>query len=73
MNSRGRTIFLRVSVTIEAPAHLEGCVLIHQRHRIHTPVTGFAADALLYVNTVVEINVIGKIVDLGPLDGLFVR
>src|SRR5579862_4683110 len=41
-------VLFRVSVAVEAPAHLQRWVLVCQRHSVHTPVASLATDALLY-------------------------
>jgi hypothetical protein len=43
-------------------------MLPHQRHLIHLPVAGCASNAFVDVNTVIEIDKIGKIVHLRPCD-----
>ena len=55
-------IFLRRAMALDAPLHLQRGVIEHQRHAINRAVTGIAADALIYMNAVVEINEVGQIV-----------
>ena len=55
-----------------APAHRQRVDLPHERHKIDTAVTGWTPDALVHVNTVVEINEPGKIVNAGPLERLVI-
>src|SRR5438034_3905339 len=49
-------------MALDAPLHLQRGVIEHQRHAINRAVTGIAADALIYMNAVVEINKVGQIV-----------
>jgi hypothetical protein len=42
--------------------------LTHQRHVIDRAVTGRATDALGDVDRVIEIDVVGQLVDLAPVD-----
>lgn len=65
----GTEILFGIAVAIEAPAHLQAGLLIHQRHGVDAAMAGFAADALFDVDAVVEINVIGQVVHLSPADG----
>ena len=48
--------------------HLERLGLHHQRHSIHAAVTARATDSLGDVDCVVEVDVIGQVVDPRPLD-----
>ena len=57
-------------MAIDTPLHVERRSLENQRHLIHGAVAGGAADALIDVNAVVEINVVGQAVHSHPLDGL---
>ena len=56
-------------MALQAPFHLQRSVLPHQRHSIHRPVTRSATHALADMNAVIEVNVVGQIVDAGPHDG----
>jgi len=60
-------IFFWSTMTIEAPLHLQRSVLIHQRHAVNRPVASVAADTLVDMNAVVEINVVGQLVHASPL------
>ena len=60
-------IFFRVPMTIETPFHVERLGLANQRHLIDAPVAGGAPDALGHVNAVIEIDVVGQIMDPIPL------
>ena len=61
---------LRLAMTLEAPLHLQRRRLISQRHQVNSPVTSRAPHALVYVNAVIEINEVGKVVNARPLDGV---
>jgi hypothetical protein len=61
-------IFFRLPVAINAPIHVESVDAIHQRHLVYSSMTRRAAYALVEMNAVIEIDVIGKIVDSRPLD-----
>src|SRR4051812_41668285 len=58
-----------VAVAVEAPAHRERGGLAHQRHLVHAPVAGRAADAVRDVDAVVEIDVTRQVVDAPPAQG----
>ena len=55
-------------MTIEAPPHVKRLLLPGDRHLIDPPVTSDASDAFVYMNTVIEIHVVRKIINAGPLD-----
>lgn len=61
---------LRLAMTFETPLHLQTLRLKRNGHFVHAPVTGRAANALLYVNCVIEIGVVGQVVDANPFDRL---
>jgi len=61
---------LWVAMTLETPLHIQRRDLISQRHQIDSPVTSRATDAFVYVNAVIEINEVGKVVYARPLDRL---
>jgi hypothetical protein len=61
-------ILLRLAVASEAPFHLERIFLVNGWHIVDLPMTGRAADAFRYVNTVIEVRKLWKIVDALPLD-----
>src|SRR5258707_7734253 len=62
--------FFRRTVAVEAPLHLQRCLLVHERHLVHGPVAVVAANALGDVNAVVEIDEVGQLVDARPLERL---
>ncbi len=63
-------VFARVAMTVETPLHLQGVLLVHQRHGVHRAMARVAADALSHVDTVVEVDEVGKLVNARPLQGL---
>ena len=62
-------VLLRMAVAVEAPFHLERGLLPGERHLVHGAVAGFAADALIDVDAVIEIGEIGQIMHARPGDG----
>src|SRR5687767_8776807 len=58
---------LRRAMTGETPVHLQRILLEHQRHFVDAAVTRLAAHSLLYVDAVIEIDEIGKIMDANPV------
>src|SRR5215210_578295 len=58
----------RIAVTRQAPLHLERRLLVHQRHAVHPPMAGRAADSLRDMDAVVEVDEIGQVVHAGPFD-----
>ena len=58
----------RIAVAVDAPLHIERIYLVHERHRVHPAVARGAADTLVYVNTVVEVDEVGQVVNARPLD-----
>ena len=59
-------------MTRYAPLHLQRIFLVDGGHLVDRPMTGRAADALSYVNAVIEIRVFRQIVDAFPFDRLIV-
>jgi hypothetical protein len=60
-------IFPGIAMTAEAPLHLQRFLLIHQRHLVDRAVASVAADSLGDMNTVIEVDEVGKLVDPRPL------
>ena len=60
-------ILAGIAMTAQAPLHLEGRVLIHQRHLVDGTVTCVAADALVDVNAVIKEDEVGELIDASPL------
>ena len=60
-------VALRIAVAVEAPFHLQRLLLPHQRHPVDPAVARRAADALVHVDAVVEVDEVGQIVDARPL------
>ena len=57
-------------MTIEAPLHLQSVLGIHERHTIDGAMAGFATHALIKVDAVIKIDVIGHRVDTPPDQGV---
>ena len=60
-------VLLGCAVAVEAPLHLQR-LRLPERHLVDAPVAGGAADALVHVDAVVEVDEVGQVVDLDPLD-----
>lgn len=56
----------RIEVTLQTPGHVQALGLIDKAHLIHAAMTLGAADALVYVSTVIKVNEIRKIVNTNP-------
>src|SRR5262245_20482183 len=56
----------RRAMTVEAPSHEQGAGLKHEGHPVDLAVTRHAADTLLHMNLVVEINEIWQVVYPNP-------
>lgn len=61
---------LRIAMALEAPLHIQRRDLIGERHQIDSAVTRRAADSLVQVNAVIEIDEVGQIVHPRPSDRL---
>src|SRR5262249_48155728 len=61
-------MLLRVAMTLQAPAHQQRAVLIRERHQIDGPVTFGAADSLIYMNAVVEVDELRQVMNSLPGD-----
>jgi len=57
-------------MAFQAPLHMQGVLLPGQRHLVDPPVTGFAGDPFADVDSVMEVDVIGSVVNPIPFDGL---
>ena len=68
---RAEMIF-RGAVALETPAHALGLVMPDDLHAVDVAVAGDAADAAIHVGGVVEINVVRRLVDADPGNGLAV-
>ena len=64
--------FFRLTVARETPFHLERVFLVDRRHIVDLSVARRTADALCYVDAVIEIREFGKVVDAFPLDRLVI-
>ena len=56
----------RCAMALQAPLHLQGLRLPHQRHAVHPTMTGDTTNALVQVNTVVEVDKVGQIMHARP-------
>src|SRR5205814_2048308 len=63
-------VLLRRPMAVQAPLHVQARRLPRQVHLIDAPVTGGAADTLVDVNAVVEVDELRQVVDAVPGDGL---
>src|SRR5208282_6054938 len=62
--------FFRRTVAVEAPLHLQRCLLVHEGHLVHGPVAVVAANAFGDMNAVVEIDEVRQLIDARPLERL---
>src|SRR5262245_3498546 len=60
----------RGAMALQAPLHLQGLRLPHQRHAVYTAMTGDTAYALVQMNTVIEVDKIWQIMHTCPDQGL---
>jgi len=65
-------VLLRIPVALQAKIHVQGRCLQHQRHLVHAAVARRAADALVDMNAVIEINVVRQAMHFVPMNG-FIR
>lgn len=65
--------FLRGAVAFETPTHVKRLGLAGERHLIDAAVTAGTADSFRHVNAVIEIDVVGQIMDAIPLQWLVAR
>jgi hypothetical protein len=66
----GAKVLFGVAVAIEAPLHGQRRSLENERHLVDRAMARRAANPLVNVNAVVEVDVIGQAVDPDPLDRL---
>ena len=57
-------------MAFEAPLHLQRVLRIHQRHLVHAAVAARAAQPLVHMDLVAEVNKIRQVVYLGPHQAL---
>jgi hypothetical protein len=57
---------LGMTMAIQTPLHVKGFRLPREWHVIDSTVTGFAANPFVYVDAVIEIYKVRKIVDASP-------
>ena len=65
----GRKCPCRVAMAIQAPAHAQLLGLVDLLHLVHSAMAGDAADAPGDVGAVIEVDVVGQVVDPLPMDG----
>ena len=65
-------VLLGGTVTVETPTHGVGLGLIDHFHLINVTVTALTGDAAVHVGGVIEVDVVGRLVDADPFDGLAV-
>src|SRR5438105_12479279 len=63
----GTQIFFRCAMTIETPLHVERCDAPRQGHDVDRTVARRAAHTLVDVDTVIEIDEIGQVVNARPV------
>jgi len=63
-------IILRLAMAAQTPLHLQGFLLVHQRHLVHRAVAGVTSHSLCHMNAVIEKNEVGKLVHSRPLQRL---
>lgn len=61
---------LRVAMAVQAPAHAVRLSVMDDVHFVDLTVATHAADATIHVNGMVEVDVVGSLVDLDPFDWL---
>ncbi len=61
-------IFFRVPMAVQAKFHLQRRVLVDVGHLVDRTVAGIAPDALIDMDTVIEIHKVRHLVDARPLD-----
>ena len=64
----GPDVLSGIAVTVDTPIHVEVVHTESQRHLVHLPVTGGAANSLIDMDAVVEVDEIREIMHAGPLD-----
>jgi hypothetical protein len=66
--ARRTDVLRRIPMTVEAPLHLETRMRVGQRHLVYRSVARGTTDSLINVDLVIEIHVVGQIVELRPPD-----
>lgn len=59
-------VFFRLPVAFHTPVHIQCVDLKCQWHQIDAPMAGGAANALVYMNAVIEVDVVRQVVDASP-------
>lgn len=53
-------VFFRISMAVQAPAHAKRLVMGDDLHLVHISVALYARNAAIYVNRVIEVNVVRR-------------
>ena len=53
-------------MAVQAPFRLQRVLRVHQRHLVDAPMAACAANALVHMDGVIEVDKIRKVVNLGP-------
>ena len=56
------------AVALEAPTHALGFSMVDDLHVVDLAVAGYAANATIHMDGVIEVNVIGGFVNTNPRD-----
>jgi hypothetical protein len=62
----GTKIILRSAMAFQAPSHALGFCMIDNLHVVDLAVASDATDPAIHVNGVIEVNIIGSLVDSNP-------
>src|SRR6185369_12983792 len=62
-------MLFRRAVASDTPLHLKCVFLVNRRHIVDLSVAARTTNTLVYMNTVIEINKLGQVVNSFPLDG----
>jgi hypothetical protein len=63
-------MWFRIAMAVETPAHAQRFCLIHLLHAVHASVATHAGDAPSDMGRVIEMSVVGQVVNLLPLNRL---
>src|SRR5690554_3158901 len=61
-------VFFRRAVAIEAPAHTKWFGLVHYIHFVDAAVAALTTNAHIYVRRVVEVSIVGQVVNPNPFN-----
>jgi len=62
-------ILFRVLVALKTKGHTQGLCMVDHFHLVHLTMTVHTTDSAVYVDRMVEISVVGQLVNLYPFDG----